>query len=110
MDIEKRTGILHSRTNPQASIRAGAYYLSIQAAHWKAPRSDECRRVLSIASYHSGAGTLIEGQRAARKQGRIARCYDDGISEYLPRFKEENTHYVARVRELSERMQGHSAK
>ena len=104
-DIERRTGILATRTNPQASIRAGAWYLAAQARYWREPRSDACRRVLAVASYHGGAGTLIQGQRTARQHGRVARCYDDGISEFLPRHGKENRKYVARVRELRRRME-----
>ena len=104
-DIERRTGILAARTNPQASIRAGAWYLASQQHYWREPRSESCRRVLAIASYHGGAGTLIAGQRAARHAGRVARCYDDGISEFLPRHGPENRHYIARIRELRGRME-----
>ena len=97
-------GILDSRTNPQASIRAAAWYLARMRKVWSEPRSVPCRRVLAVASYHGGAGTLIEGQRLARARGRTARCYADGIGEYLPRHGAENRAYVARVHELQVRM------
>ena len=103
-DARRSAGILHSRTNPQASIRAGAWYLASQRRVWSEPRSVECRRILAIASYHAGAGTLLEGQRRARDAGRTARCYEDGIAAYLPRHRAENVRYVARVHELQRRM------
>ena len=56
-----------------------------------------------MASYHAGAGTLIEAQRAARADGRSARCYD-GMKAYLPRHGKENRAYVNRVDALRRRM------
>ena len=103
-DVARSAGITGSRTNPQASIRAGAFYLASMRRVWNEPRSTSCRRTLAVASYHGGAGTLIDGQRLARQAGRVARCYGDGIGEYLPRHGPENRAYVARVRELRLRM------
>lgn len=102
-DIERRSGIHSSRTNPQASIRAAAFYLAAQRSFWTEPRTPSCRRVLSVASYHGGAGTLVEAQRAARRAGHVARCYD-GLKDYLPRYGDENRHYIKRVETLRQRM------
>ena len=97
-------GITEARTNPQASIRAGAWYLASMRRIWSEPRGTECRRELAVASYHAGAGTLLAGQRAARAAGRTARCYEDGISAYLPRHRTENIQYVKRVDRLQREM------
>ena len=103
-DAQRQASILHARTNPQASIRAGAWYLASMRRVWSEPRSVECRRTLSVASYHGGAGTLIDGQRLARQAGRAARCYEDGVAEHLPRHRAENIAYVDRVHTLQVRM------
>lgn len=103
-DIERRAGILHSRTNPQASIRAAAFYLAAQRKAWSEPRSVACRRTLAIASYHGGVGTLVRGQRLARAQGLTARCYDDGIGKFLPVHKAENNQYITRIKRLERSM------
>ena len=103
-DIARSSGITGSRTNPQVSIRMGAWYLASMRSKWSEPRSTSCRRTLAVASYHGGAGTLIAGQQRARAAGRTARCYDDGIAEYLPRHRPENRAYVHRVAQLQQEM------
>ena len=104
VDARKRGGLTGSRSNPQASIRMGAWYLASMRRVWSEPRTVECRRTLAVASYHAGGGTLLEAQRRARQRGRTARCYEDGISDYLPRHRAENIAYVDRVDTLQVRM------
>ena len=103
-DVERQAGILHSRTNPQASIRAAAFYLAAQRRVWSEPRTVGCRRTLAIATYHGGAGTLLQGQRRARARGLVARCYDDGIGDNLAVHKAENNEYIRRIAEYEARM------
>ena len=103
-DAARKAAIVDSRTNPQASIRAGAWYLASMRKVWSEPRSVACRRELAVASYHGGAGTLLRGQALARAAGRTARCYRDGISEHLRRHRAENVAYVDRVHTLQRRM------
>ena len=103
-EVRMRAGITGSRTNPQASIRAGAFYLASMRRVWSEPRTVECRRELSVASYHAGAGTVIDGQRLARQAGRVARCYGDGISDHLPRHRRTNVEYVERVHRFQQEM------
>ena len=104
VDARKRGGLTGSRSNPQASIRMGAWYLASMRRVWSEPRSTDCRRTLAVASYHAGAGTLLTAQVAARATGRTARCYGDGIGEHLERHGPQNRAYVARVHTLQVRM------
>ena len=103
-DVARQAGIVGAQANPQASIRAGAFYLASLRRVWSEPRSVACRRTLAVASYHGGAGTIVEGQRLARARGRTARCYAGGIGEHLPRHRAGNNAYVARVAELQRAM------
>lgn len=92
-----------SAFNPVLSIKAAGYYMARLRRGWSAPRPNEDRHNLAMASYNAGFGSLLAAQRLC---GNPA-LYDDVI-KCLPnvtgRHSEETIVYVNRIRGFYLRM------
>ena len=102
-------GLVGERVNPRFSLACGAWLMERARKFWSAPRDEECLVELMRGSYISGAGHLLRAQRLAGADGRTARCWRDGIGEYLPRaIAPANAgaaaHYLERVAALERDM------
>lgn len=62
-DMQERHGIQQGPMNPYASIRAAALYMRQLRAAWYAPRPEQDRHSLALASYNAGLGNLVAAQR-----------------------------------------------
>lgn len=52
------------RNHASAAIQAGAYYMAKLRAAWTAPRPEDDRHRLALASYNAGLGNILAAQRA----------------------------------------------
>lgn len=55
------------RTDATASIKCCCAYMSNLIKAWKAPRSEEDRYNLALASYNAGLGNILKAQRMAKE-------------------------------------------
>ncbi len=81
----------------ELAIEAAAYYDAQLRATWSAPRSEDDRRRLTLASYNAGAGNILAAQRRcfnARTWPAIAPCL---VQVTGPINARETTGYVARI-------------
>ena len=76
-------GLTGSRREAVFSAECAAWLQARAGRTWRSYRTSECRIVLVWVSYLTGAGWLIDAQDAARRDGRLAVCWDDGIGDYL---------------------------
>ena len=107
-DIERATGLTHTRTNAVAAVYAGAWYMGKTSKTWLEYRAAECRLKLTQAGYISGNGHIIQAQRLARKDGKTARCFPE-IAPYLdqvitPKNAQDVINYVNSINALADRM------
>lgn len=52
------------RNHASAAIQAGAYYMASLRRSWSAPRPEDDRHRLALASYNAGLGNILAAQRA----------------------------------------------
>lgn len=85
--------------DPVANLNAGARYMTWLLGQWKAPRPQQDRENLALASYNAGLGNILEAQKLANN----AWAYDTIMRE-LHRVtghkSAEPINYVYRIREF----------
>ena len=109
-DCQVQAGMLGNRWEVLFSINCAAWLDKRNGNFWKSEREEFCRLVLAWVGYVSGSGHPIKSQKIARKNGRTAVCWEDGIREFMPQVVSEDSaeaanFYVVRITELGEMMQ-----
>ena len=105
----RAAGLKGSRREARWSAHCGAWLMRRAGDVWHAPRSEACRIELARGCYISGCGRLIRAQTIARARGRVARCWHDGIGEFIGQIISSASaaaarEYVDRVAALERRM------
>ena len=92
-----RAGYPHAtRTDPEASIFAGAHYMRWLRGQWSWPRPEIDRHCLALASYNSGLGDILKAQR---RMGGPSLYWEiiRGLPLVEPEHAEEPIEYVKRI-------------
>jgi len=79
------------------AIKAGAYYMAKLRKSWSAPRSEEDRHNLAMASYNAGFGNLLKSQKKCGGPSgyeEIVAC----LPQVTGHHSEETIGYVKRIR------------
>ena len=87
--LKVNKGMSKDRRDAMSNIHAAARHMAYLFQFWGAPRSDECREELALASYNWGQGNVLNQQK---KYG--GACLSD-FGRDLPR---ETAEYTPKVR------------
>jgi soluble lytic murein transglycosylase-like protein len=79
--------------NPEASIKAAAYYQARMESKWISKRSDYDRKALGQASYNAGAGNIIKAQRVCGMPSKY-QCIIECLPQVTGRHSVETINYV----------------
>lgn len=94
------------RTDATASIKCCCAYMSDLLRQWKAPRSDEDRYNLALASYNAGLGNILKAQKMAKN----SPDYDKIISHLIFVTGQENAKqtrdYITKIRLYHQQLLG----
>ena len=91
----RKHGLEGSRREAVFNTQCSAWLQGRSGRLWRSHRSEECRLVLVWAGHLTGSGWLVRAQKAARNNGELAVCFNDGIGEYLGKvISEENARHA----------------